>query len=125
MHAQRALLAARGMVRNRPIGSLATPTVGNPAADPARLPEARRLALAVVRAASFGVFRPQCLVRSVALSQMLADRGISGALVRVGVRRKNGEFSAHAWVELAGETLGDADDHVGSFVPMTNLDVQR
>lgn len=125
VQAQWALLAARGMVRNRPIGSLATPTVGNPAADPARLPEARRLALAVVRAASFGVFRPQCLVRSVALSQMLADRGISGALVRVGVRRKNGEFSAHAWVELAGETLGDANDHVGSFVPMTNLDVQR
>jgi len=125
VQAQWALLAARGMVRNRPVGSLATPTVGNPAADPARLPEARRLALAVVRAASFGVFRPQCLVRSVALSQMLADRGISGALVRVGVRRKNGEFSAHAWVELAGETLGDADDHVGSFVPMTNLDVQR
>ena len=125
MQAQWALLAARGMVRNRPIGSLATPTVGNPAADPARLPEARRLALAVVRAASFGVFRPQCLVRSVALWRMLADRGISGALVRVGVRRKNGEFSAHAWVELAGETLGDADDHVGSFVPMTNLDVQR
>jgi len=125
MQAQWALLAARGMVRNRPIGSLATPTVGNPPADPARLPEARRLALAIVRAARFGVFRPQCLVRSVALSQMLADRRISGALVRVGVRRKNGEFSAHAWVELAGETLGDADDHVGSFVPMTNLDVQR
>jgi hypothetical protein len=125
MQAQWALLAARGMVRNRPIGSLATPTVGNPPADPARLPEARRLALAIVRAARFGVFRPQCLVRSVALSQMLADRRISGALVRVGIRRKNGEFSAHAWVELAGETLGDADDHVGSFVPMTNLDVQR
>ena len=125
MQAQWALLAARGMVRNRPIGSLATPTMGNPPADSARLPEARRLALAIVRAARFGVFRPQCLVRSVALSQMLADRRISGALVRVGVRRKNGEFSAHAWVELAGETLGDADDHVGSFVPMTNLDVQR
>ena len=125
MQAQWALLAARGMVRNRPIGSLATPTVGNPPADPARLPEARRLALAIVRAARFGVFRPQCLVRSVALSQMLADRRISGALVRVGIRRKNGEFSAHAWVELAGEKLGDADDHVGSFVPMTNLDVQR
>jgi len=125
MQAQWALLAARGVVRNRPIGSLATPAAGNLPADPARLPEARRLALAVVRAARFGAFRPQCLVRSVALSQMLVDRGISGALVRVGVRRKNGEFSAHAWVELAGETLGDADDHVGSFVPMTNLDVQR
>ena len=125
IQAQWALLAARGMVRNRPIGSLATPTAGNPPADATRLPEARRLALAVVRAARFGVFRPQCLVRSVALSQMLADRRISGALVRVGVRRRNGEFSAHAWVELAGETLGDADDLVGSFVPMTSLDVQR
>jgi hypothetical protein len=125
MQAQWALLAARGTVRNRPIGSLATPTAGIAPADPARLPEARRLALAVVRAARFGVFRPQCLVRSVALSRMLEDRGISGAFVRVGVRRRDGEFSAHAWVELAGETLGDADDHVGSFVPMTNLDVQR
>ncbi len=56
---------------------------------------------------------------------MLEERGISGAFVRVGVRRKDGAFLAHAWVELAGETLGDADDHVGSFVPMTGLDVQR
>jgi len=86
--------------------------------------EARRLALAIVRAAKFGVFRPQCLVRSVALSRMLDERGIDGAVVRVGVRRANGEFLAHAWVELAGETLADADDHVGSFVPLTNLDVR-
>jgi transglutaminase superfamily protein len=125
IQAQRALLVARGIVRNRPVGSLATPAETSPPADPGRLPEARRLALAVVRAARFGVFRPQCLVRSVALSRLLEDRGISGALVRVGVRRTNGAFSAHAWVELAGETLGDADDHVGSFVPMTNLDVPR
>jgi hypothetical protein len=88
------------------------------------LPEARRLALAIVRAARFGVFRPQCLVRSVALSRMLTRRGIGGAIVRVGVRRTSGEFLAHAWVELAGETLGDADEHVGTFVPLTNLDVR-
>jgi len=56
---------------------------------------------------------------------MLEDRGIDGALVRVGIRRTDNEFLAHAWVELAGETLGDADDHVGSFVPLTNLDVRR
>jgi hypothetical protein len=56
---------------------------------------------------------------------MLQERGINGALVRVGVRRANGEFLAHAWVEMAGETLGDADDHVGTFVPLTNLDVPR
>jgi hypothetical protein len=55
---------------------------------------------------------------------MLDSRGIDGAVVRVGVRRANGEFLAHAWVEIAGETLGDADEHVGSFVPLTNLDVR-
>jgi hypothetical protein len=60
-----------------------------------------------------------------ALSRMLADRGIDGAVVRVGVRRAGGQFLAHAWVELAGETLGDVDDHVGSFVPLTDLDVHQ
>jgi len=123
VRAQWELLVARGMVRNRPIGSLATPAGHAKAADPARQPEAKRIALAVVRAARFGLFRPQCLVRSVALSRMLEQRGIGGGMVRVGVRRRNGEFLAHAWVELAGETLGDADDHVGSFVPLTNLDL--
>ena len=125
MQAQWALLVAQMMLRRQPVGSLATLSTGARDADTGRLPEARRLALAIVRAARFGVFRPQCLVRSMALSRLLTDRGIHGAVVRVGVRRANGEFLAHAWVELAGETLGDADEHVGSFVPLTNLDVHR
>ena len=124
VQAQSALLAAHMTVRSRPVGTLATPVSAHDTADPARLPEARRLALAIVRAARFGVFRPQCLVRSVALSRMLERRGIQGAIVRVGVRRQAGEFLAHAWVELDGHTLGDADDHVGSFVPLTNLEVR-
>jgi len=123
--AQWALVVAQSMLRTRPMGTLATPASAGGDADPARLPEARRLALALVRAARFGVFRPQCLVRSLALSRMLIAHGIAGGLIRVGVRRKDGEFLAHAWVEFAGETLGDADEHVGSFVPLTNLDVHR
>jgi transglutaminase superfamily protein len=125
IRAQWALLAAQATVRSRPVGELATPSTGAQQADPVRLPEARRLALAVVRAARYGVIRPQCLVRSVALSRLLASRGIEGAFVRVGVRRTANEFLAHAWVEYAGETLGDADDHVGTFVPLTNLDVGK
>jgi hypothetical protein len=126
VQAQSALLAAHMTVRSRPVGTLATPVSASAhdAPDPARMPEARRLALAIVRAARFGVFRPQCLVRSVALSRLLERRGIRGAIVRVGVRRQAGEFLAHAWVELDGQTLGDADDHVGSFVPLTNLEVR-
>ena len=123
--AQWALVVAQSMLRTRPMGTLATPASAGGDADAARLPEARRLALALVRAARFGVFRPQCLVRSLALSRMLTAHGIAGGLIRVGVRRKDGEFLAHAWVEFAGETLGDADEHVGSFVPLTNLDVHR
>ena len=119
------LAAAQLTVRSRPVGTLATPTTGVVSADIERMPEARRLALAVVRAARFGLFRPQCLVRSVALSRMLERRGIEGALVLVGVRRQAGEFLAHAWVEYGGETLGDADEHVGTFAPLTNLEIRR
>jgi hypothetical protein len=123
--AQWALAAAQVTVRSRPVGTLASPPTALVAADLTRVPEARRLAQAVVRAARFGAFRPQCLVRSVALSRMLEKRGMAGALIRVGVRRSAGEFLAHAWVEYAGETLGDADEHVGTFVPLTNLEVRR
>jgi hypothetical protein len=125
LEAQWALLVAQGRLRSQPVGSLATPATQARDADARRLPEARRLALAIMRAARFGVFRPQCLVRSMALSRMLVARGIGGAVVRVGVRRQEGKFLAHAWVELAGETLGDVDEHVGSFVPLTNLDVHQ
>lgn len=122
--AQWELLAAQAVVRSRPIGALGVPAAQPGEANPAQLPEARRLALAVVRAARFGVFRPQCLVRSLALAKMLRSRGIDGAIMRIGVRRVDGEFLAHAWIEFAGETLGDADEHVGSFAPLTNLDVR-
>lgn len=126
VQAQWALFGARAIVRSRPVGALASPAnVVSEPVDTDRIPEARRLALAVLRAARYGVFRPQCLVRSVALSRLLEARGIRGAVVRVGVRRTTTEFLAHAWVELGGETIGDADEHVGSFVPLTNLDVQR
>ena len=123
--AQWALLVAQSTLRSRPTGSLATPVHAAGRVDLARIPEARRLALAMTRAARFGVFRPQCLARSLALSRMLTAHGITGGIVRVGVRRNDGQFLAHAWVELAGETLGDADEHVESFVPLTNLDVTR
>ena len=83
------------------------------------------VALAMVRAARFGVFRPQCLARSVALSRMLTAHGItrwrSSALACAGTTASSSPTPGSS---LAGETLGDADEHVGSFVPLTNLDVR-
>jgi hypothetical protein len=122
VQAQWSLLRAEVALRRRPVGLLAMPSSSDPTTiDYARVDEARHIALSVVRAARFGVFRPKCLARSLAVCNMLADRGIAGAVLRIGVRRNEGDFLAHAWVEFGGETIGDADDHVGTFVPLTNV----
>lgn len=83
---------------------------------------ARRLALAISRAAAHGVFRPTCLVRAVALQRWLRGSGIQGGRVRVGVRMHGGEFAAHAWVELGDLILGDTEWHVRSFTPLSGLE---
>lgn len=88
-----------------------------------RLADARRIALAVNRAAAFGLFRPKCLVKSRALRRMLDDAGIEGAEVRVGVFLRHGRFLAHAWVEYGGEVVGDDPAFVANYVPMTGIQV--
>jgi hypothetical protein len=94
------------------------------AADQAdRTVDARRIALAVNRAAAFGFFRPKCLVKSRALRRLLDDAGIDGAEVRVGVFLKDGRFLAHAWVEYHGEVVGDDPAFVANYVPMTGIQV--
>ena len=85
------------------------------------LSRAEALALAVGRAAEFGVFRPLCLVRAVALNRVLERHGIRGSRVRVGVRMRNGRFAAHAWVEYGDRVLGDNEAHVGSFVELSEV----
>lgn len=126
MAAQWALLAAWARVSLRPRGQLVSAVRTVPAdlePDDSVHRRARRLALAVNRAATHGVFRPQCLVRAVALKTLLDRRGILGSRVHIGVRHRGGEFSAHAWVEYAGEVLGDRLDHIGSFSRLPNVAV--
>ena len=54
---------------------------------------------------------------------MLNTAGIAGAQVRVGVQLTGGRFRAHAWVEYAGEVVGDDPAAVARFVPMPDLRV--
>lgn len=124
VRAQAALLRAQrdmrslptgGMVREHPV-DLTVPVTN-------QVEDARRIALAVNRAAAFGVFRPKCLVRSRALRKMLDAAGIAGAQVRVGVQLTDGRFRAHAWVEYAGEVVGDDPAAVARFVPMPDIRV--
>jgi len=83
------------------------------------LPEGvSRVELAIGRTARFGLLRPLCLIRSMALQRMLTARGFPDAVVRFGVRRRHGVFESHAWVEWQGRVIGDQRSHVGSFSPV-------
>ena len=87
-------------------------------------PDRRRiheLAWAVHQAARFGIGRPKCLVRSLALRDLLHRQGFPNAQVQLGVRKVEGEFQAHAWVELNGMVVGDAPSHVASFQKLPEL----
>jgi hypothetical protein len=124
VRAQLALSRAQQDMRTLPTGEMvrdmSSPTETSKVD---RIDDARRIALAVNRAAAFGLFRPKCLVKSRALRRMLDDAGIDGATVRVGVRLQEGRFAAHAWVECGGQVVGDDPDAVAQYVPMTGIQV--
>lgn len=117
--AQAVLLGALWTVWTRPKGGLLRP-VDSPAGPPAPHHEAElaRMVVALDRAARYGLFRPTCLVRAVALERMIARARVGAAVVRVGVRRQREEFLAHAWIELDGRVVGDAPARVSLFTPL-------
>jgi hypothetical protein len=88
-----------------------------------RLGEARALARIVGIASRRGPGPDNCLLRSLVLIWFLEHRGISNKL-RLGIPRESGhcegreEFSAHAWVEHAGEPVNDALDTVRRFAAL-------
>jgi hypothetical protein len=132
LRAQVALLTAQVTVWTKPVGQLvANDQGGAPDGSPSAgapgeiEPEAVRVALAINRAAAYGLFRPLCLVRAVALHRSLESRGLRGSHIRVGVRRQRGKFAAHAWVEYKQQILGDREEHVGTFATLDDLRVLR
>lgn len=143
--AQLALLRALARVRVRAVGSLVSagqvrPVAGAGAAGrdraatetappdrAARRILLQRLELALARAERRGLFRPTCLVRSLALADLLASHGVAGAEIRIGVRppAEGGteppdrrSLEAHAWVELDGVVLGDDPRRARRFTPL-------
>jgi hypothetical protein len=134
--AQLALLRALVRVRTRAVGSLVSAGHQPPAASagPAAAVDRagqrillQRLELALARAERRGLFRPTCLVRSLALADLLASHGVTGAEIRIGVRPPAEDGSApldrrsleaHAWVELDGMVLGDDPRRARRFTPL-------
>jgi hypothetical protein len=77
--------------------------------------QAKRTARLVGAAARHGLFRANCLQRSVCLWWLLRRQRIDGDLL-IGTRKSAGQFEAHAWVELAGVALGETDETLQSYV---------
>lgn len=70
---------------------------------------ARSAGRVVAIAAGRGPVRATCLRQSLLLWWLLRRDGIE-TVVRVGVNRVDGTLNAHAWVELRGRPINDADD---------------
>jgi len=50
-----------------------------------------------------------CLTRACTLQWMLSRRGIPSRL-RIGMNRSQVGIHAHAWVEMMGQAIGEAED---------------
>ena len=125
MRAQFELLRCQLMCVLRPIGRLVAADQDHLAAPPQVGVEAQRLAssigVAVMRAARYGVFRPSCLVRALAVRALLRSHDIHGSELRLGVRLEDGSLLAHAWVELHGSVIGDSPRQIRGLIPAVRL----
>ncbi len=79
--------------------------------------ENAQLAARMVHAASENGFRrASCLEQSLVLQWLLSRQGIPAQL-RIGVRKQQQHFEAHAWVESGGAVLNDGDDAHRHYTP--------
>ena len=126
--AQVALLRAELLRWLSPAGELVEPSIsaGNPVSISAEERTSyARLARAVDRAARYGVFRPQCLSRALALSRMLSVRGFIAHQIRIGVRKEDSAFTAHAWVELDDALRENATGNARGYTALTAVSLNR
>ena len=74
----------------------------------------------MVRAAEhYSPVRITCLEESLVLWYLLQCQGIS-ATIRIGVKKPEGKFEAHAWVESDGIALNQTDDQHRHYHPFEN-----
>ena len=77
--------------------------------DAGAMDRAQKIAKMVQVAVVYGRFGATCLPRSMVLWRFLQRQGI-GCDLRLGARRENGNFEAHAWVEVDGVALNETAD---------------
>lgn len=94
----------------------ATVTQSQPRADAKCLTQAYAIARIVSLASWRGFYRANCLQQSLVLWWLLRRQGIETDL-RIGVRKHEQRFEAHAWVEYLGIVLNDRNDVHQRFAP--------
>jgi hypothetical protein len=80
------------------------PLVKNADNRPGEREEVRAACRMVISALHYSLLQYTCLEESLTLWYLLREQGIAARL-RVGVRKENQKFEAHAWVEHRGEAL--------------------
>ncbi len=83
----------------------------NPEHDAALMSKNASMTAHMVNAADrHGLVHPSCLAKSLTLWWLLARQGILSH-VRIGIRKEEEKFEAHAWVERDGAALNEPEEH--------------
>lgn len=81
------------------------------------LPYAWRLQKLIYLASRLHRLGMTCLIRACTLQRMLRRRGIPSEL-RIGMNRSGAAISAHAWVEVMGQAVGEPEDIGEKFISL-------
>lgn len=104
------LTRAKWELGRSPLPEVARWATGNVSGAPGRDADVReavyRSENAVRLAARLHPIKMKCLPKALALAKMLTARGIAIDL-KLGVRRENGSFAGHAWVEWNGAAVNE------------------
>jgi hypothetical protein len=95
---------------------LSTPNDSDRQFDGNMAKDASRIARMVHAAARYGLVRPTCLEKSLALWWFLGRRGIASSL-RIGTRKNGDRLEAHAWIELGGSALNEIGGSIQDYAP--------
>ena len=132
-----AVRRSRQRVAKRPIGSLVVvgrsdvvvpDTIATDGNHSRLAPDARKCAdrwgAATDRALRWMPGDAACLVRAGALHELVRQRGLPRAVVRIGVRRGPDGFEAHAWVEQDGMPIAEPVALRGAFSSLDGVTLE-
>jgi len=109
-------LKVLGYRRTRHAIEQASSQAGQRVPSATELERAERLAQLASLAGNYGAVKATCLRQSLLTYMLLRRRGFDPDLC-LGARRQDGIFDAHAWVELDGCALGQANLQHQPFQP--------